>query len=91
MASFRCVFDVMSEEKLKSFLAAVQLDPVLLKKLQDIEDPEAIVNLAKEYGFELSLDFAGNSRKIVSDSHLEGISGGTRGGTSVADGCNDNS
>ena len=44
----------MSEEQLKAFWEAIQSDQALQQKLQGVNDPGAIVDIAKEAGFTLS-------------------------------------
>ena len=46
----------MSEEQLKAFWEAIQADTALQQKLQGVNDPDAIVAIAKEAGFSISAD-----------------------------------
>lgn len=68
----------MSEEQLKAFLKAVQSDPELLGRLKAAADAEAVVELAKAAGFELSIDEVKKTQAQLSDQDLESVAGGCR-------------
>ena len=63
----------MSEEQLKAFLAMVKGDSSLQEKLKAAKSPEDVVGVAKEQGYEFTVD------KIteLSEEELEGVAGGT--------------
>ena len=63
----------MSEEQLKAFWEAIQSDQALQQKLQGVNDPGAIVDIAKEAGFTISAEAA---QVELSDEQLDGAAGG---------------
>ena len=76
----------MSEEQLKAFLEKVKADSSLQEKLKTNADVEAVVAIAKEAGFMISVDEFKMAQAEISDEELEGVAGGTL--TLVAaDGC----
>ena len=71
----------MSEEKFKAFWEATQADSALQQKLQGVTDPGAVVDIAKEAGFtisvvELEKAQAELSNVELSDEELDGAAGG---------------
>ena len=75
----------MSEEQLKAFLEKVKGDTSLQEKLKAASDADAVVSIAKEEGFSISIDDikaqllelsdeAGDVE--LSDEELEGVAGG---------------
>ena len=62
----------MSEEQLKAFLEKVKGDSNLQEKLKAAKSPEDVVGIAKEHGHEFTADKINQ----LSDSELEGVSGG---------------
>ena len=67
----------MSEEQLKAFLEKVKGDTGLQDKLKSATGPDAVVVIAKEAGFTISLEEIENNRtKQLSDKELEGVVGG---------------
>ena len=75
----------MSEEQLKAFLEKVKGDTSLQEKLKAASDADAVVSVAKEEGFSISIDDikaqllelsdeAGDVE--LSDEELEGVAGG---------------
>ena len=77
---------LMSEEQLKAFLEKVKADSSLQEKLKTNADVEAVVAIAKEAGFMISVDEFKMAQAEISDEELEGVAGGTL--TLVAaDGC----
>ena len=68
----------MSEEQLKAFLEKVKADTNLQEKLKTASDADAVVSLAKEEGFTISVDDLKNaqSKLKLSDEELEGMAGG---------------
>ena len=80
------VYPLMSEEQLKAFLEKVKADSSLQEKLKTNADVEAVVAIAKEAGFMISVDEFKMAQAEISDEELEGVAGGTL--TLVAaDGC----
>ena len=76
----------MSEEQLKAFLEKVKADSSLQEKLKTNADVEAVIAIAKEAGFMISVDEFKMAQAEISDEELEGVAGGTL--TLVAaDGC----
>ena len=72
----------MSAEQLKAFLEKVQADSSLQEKLKAASDANAVVVIAKEAGFKISVDDLkahqdGNGMIELSEEELEGVSGGT--------------
>ena len=70
----------MSLEQLKAFLEKVKADTSLQEKLKVASDADAVVSLAKEKGFSLSIDDIKNQQSELSDEELEGVAGGFRVG-----------
>ena len=68
----------MSEEQLKAFLEKVKSDTSLQEKLKAASDADAVVSLAKEEGFSISVDDFKNaqSKLELSDEEVEGMAGG---------------
>jgi predicted ribosomally synthesized peptide with nif11-like leader len=68
----------MSEEQLRAFLEAVKSDATLQEKLKGVSDPDQLVALAKQMGFEVSaLELSKlNEDKELSDEELETVAGG---------------
>ena len=78
----------MSEDQLKAFVEKVKGDTSLQEKLKAASDADAVVSIAKEEGFSISIDDikaqllelsdeAGDVE--LSDEELEGVAGGVRG------------
>ena len=66
----------MSEEQLKAFWEATQSDSALQQKLQGVTDLGAIVDIAKEAGFTISVEELEQAQKELSDEQLDGATGG---------------
>ena len=66
----------MSEEQLKAFWDAIQADSALQQKLQGVTDLGAIVDIAKEAGFTISVEELEQAQKELSDEQLDGATGG---------------
>lgn len=66
----------MSEDQLKAFIAAVQDDPNLQEKLRSANDSNAVVAIAADAGFTVSSDDLKRAAQEISDTELEGASGG---------------
>ena len=66
----------MSEEQLKAFWDAIQSDSALQQKLQRVTDPGAIVDIAKEAGFKISVEELEQAQMKLSDEQLDGAAGG---------------
>ena len=65
----------MSEEQLEAFLAKVKDDQSVQEKLKAAKSPEDVVVIAKEYGYELTLDKITEFRKL-SNEELEEVAAG---------------
>ena len=65
----------MSEEQLEAFLAKVKDDQSVQEKLKAAKSPEDVVVIAKEYGYELTLDKITEVRKL-SNEELEEVAAG---------------
>ena len=66
----------MSEEQLKAFWDAIESDSALQQKLQGVTDLGAIVDIAKEAGFTISVEELEQAQKELSDEQLDGATGG---------------
>lgn len=67
----------MSEEQFKAFWEAIQSDSTLQQKLKGVSDSAAIVDIAKEAGFTISVEELQTSQDELSeDELLEGAAGG---------------
>ena len=66
----------MSEEQLKAFWEATQADSALQQKLQGVTDLGAIVDIAKEAGFTISVEELEKAQEELSDEQLDGAAGG---------------
>ena len=67
----------MSEEQLKAFLEKVKADTSLQEKLKAAGDADAVVSIAKEEGFSISVDDLTKAQSLT-EEELEGVSGGTQ-------------
>lgn len=66
----------MSEEQLKGFWEAIQADAGLQEKLKDVKEPAAVVIIAKEAGFEISVEELEQAKQELSDEQLDQVAGG---------------
>ena len=68
----------MSEEQLKAFLEKVKADTSLQEKLKAAADANAVLAIAKEAGFSISVEDLKEEGSIreLSDDELEGMAGG---------------
>jgi predicted ribosomally synthesized peptide with nif11-like leader len=70
----------MSQEKLSAFLEAVKTEAALQKRLQSVTDPDAIVAIAQQAGFEICADDlvarGVDYPEELSDEALEAVTGG---------------
>ena len=64
----------MSEEQLKAFMEAVKADAGLQEKLNEAGDADAVVSIAKQAGFLISLDELQRAQAEISE---RGVDGGT--------------
>ena len=66
---------LMSEEQLKAFLEAVKADAGLQEKLKAASDADAVVAIAKDYGYAMT------SQTVIdlSEHELEQVNGGGGG------------
>ena len=67
----------MSEEQLTAFLEKVKGDNSLQEKLKAAADANAVVDIAKEAGFSISVDDLKNAQSEISEEELESVAGGT--------------
>jgi predicted ribosomally synthesized peptide with nif11-like leader len=65
----------MSEEQLRAILAKVAEDADLRTKLNQAENADAVVALAKEAGFSITLGTFAQAPLEVSEEHLESVVG----------------
>ena len=65
----------MSEEQLKAFLKKAIADPSLQKKLMAADNHNAVVSIANELGFPISVDTLKKSAGLT-PKELESVSGG---------------
>ena len=70
----------MSEEQLKAFMEAVKADEGLQEKLKVAIDADAVVAIANEAGFAISMEIAQKIEEELSDNDLENVSGGMGNG-----------
>jgi predicted ribosomally synthesized peptide with nif11-like leader len=72
----------MSEDQLNAFLEVAQADSVLQEQLQAAADPDAVVAIAKEAGFNLTkgdlIRYQARQVLELTDEELEGAAGGAR-------------
>ena len=66
----------MSEEQLKAFLEKVKDDAILREKLKAAADSDAVVAIAKNVGFAISVDDLLNTQSEMSEEELESVAGG---------------
>ena len=66
----------MSEEQLKAFLEKVKADTSLQEELKAAADSDAVLAIAKEAGFSVSVDDLTKAQSEVSDKELENAAGG---------------
>ena len=66
----------MSEEQLKAFLEKVKGDNNLQEKLKAAGDADAVLAIAKDAGFMISIDDLKNAQSELSDEEVEGVAGG---------------
>jgi len=80
----------MSTQQLADFLATLKDDVELRERLQSVAGLDNIVSIARDAGFDVSQDdltrFHSGGIQELTDSDLEGISGGTMC-TSNTNGC----
>ena len=67
----------MSKEQLKAFLEKVKGDTSLQAKIKAATDEDAVVEIAKEAGFMISVDALSQAQTELSEEELEGVAGGT--------------
>tara|TARA_Y100000766_G_C18675180_1_gene491981 strand:+ start:175 stop:477 length:303 start_codon:yes stop_codon:yes gene_type:complete len=66
----------MSEEQLKAFLEKVKADTSLQENLKAATDSDAVIAIAKDAGFMISVDDLTKAQSEISDEELEGVAGG---------------
>jgi predicted ribosomally synthesized peptide with nif11-like leader len=65
----------LSNEQAQAFWNAIQADKSLQQKLNGVTDPDSVVAIAKEAGFEISAEDLGSSQNLSEDD-LSDLSGG---------------
>jgi predicted ribosomally synthesized peptide with nif11-like leader len=65
----------MSEEQIKAFLAAVKADANLQEQLNAVADAGTLVAIAKEMGFNVSVEELQGAQQGVSEEELEDLAG----------------
>ena len=65
----------MSEEQLKAFLEKVKGDTGLQEKLKAAADSDAILAIAIEAGFSISIDDITKTQSEISEEELDGVIG----------------
>jgi len=70
----------MEDEQLKAFINAVQLDANLQERVKAAASPQAVVVIAKEAGFVISVEamHSLSNAKELSDEELADVAGGWR-------------
>ena len=69
----------MSENQLKAFWEAIQADTALQQKLQGITDPDALLVVAKQAGFKISVEDLPEAESAISplsEEDLKYVAGG---------------
>ena len=66
----------MSEEQLKAFLEKVKGDSSLQEQLKAAADSDAVLAIAKDAGFSISVDDLTKAQSELSEKELEGAAGG---------------
>jgi predicted ribosomally synthesized peptide with nif11-like leader len=68
----------MSEAQLKAFLEKAKADPALQERLKNASDPSELIAIAKEAGFDVSMESASEFDEL-SMKELEDVAGGKGG------------
>jgi predicted ribosomally synthesized peptide with nif11-like leader len=66
----------MSDEQLKAFLEAVKADTCLQEKLKAAGNADAVLIVAQEAGYTISVDIVKRFQSEVSNEELEEMTGG---------------
>jgi predicted ribosomally synthesized peptide with nif11-like leader len=68
----------MADDQLKAFVESVKTDIVLQEQLKAAADPDAVVAIAMEAGFVISVECLKSrlSERELTDEDLEGVAGG---------------
>ena len=66
----------MTSDSLKSFLDAVDTNKGLQDKVKSAKDSEALIAIAKDAGFTISIQDINSAKSEVSEAELEGVAGG---------------
>ena len=66
----------MTLEQLKAFLAKAKDDQSIQEKLKAAADSDAVLAIAKDAGFMISVDDLKNAQSELTEDELEGVSGG---------------
>ena len=66
----------MSEEQLKAFIVKAKDDQTIQAKLKAAKSPEDVVTIAKERGYEFTVDEIKQNKRELTEDELEGVAGG---------------
>ena len=66
---------IISEEQLKAFLEKIKSESYLEEKLKAAADADAVVSIAKDAGFMITVDDL-KTKSELSEAELEGLAGG---------------
>ena len=69
----------MTEEQLKAFIEKVKADTSLQEKIKASANSDTLVAIAKEAGFNISVDDLQQAQSKLSDQELEAVAGGCVG------------
>lgn len=68
----------MAQEQLKAFLAKVKADTNLQKQLKAATNADAVVTIAKQANFIVTVEEIKQAQAHISDEEIEGLAGGWR-------------
>ena len=66
----------MSEQQLKAFLEKIQGDSAVQSKLKAAANSDAVMAIAEQAGFVISVDTLKQPQSELSEDELEGVAGG---------------
>jgi len=67
----------MSEQQLKAFLEKLQGDSAMQSKLKAAANSDAVMAIAEQAGFVISVDTLKQPQSELTEEELEGVAGGT--------------
>ena len=71
---FLCI--AVTEDQLARLLAKLKENPGLKEKLKGTESIDLALEIAKEFGFDITIKAQNNYPVLLSDTDLDGVSGG---------------